>query len=800
MYTISHLLSILVAILPLCYNRPARAGRAIFVEVTPLMGLNPAPTRSPSRVPWFIWLILALHLALGAWYSVVTPAWEAVDEPGHYQYVEYVALKKALPPAGDVLVPRVGGSQGTQPPLYYALAAIPVAFVQPPEQDDFRLNRYAGAGSAEFGVNMIVHDFAAEAFPWSGQLLALHLARLVSVLISAAGVWYVFLLARWVFAGRPAPVATATAMAAFVPQYLFIGGAVTNDILIAALGCAVLYYATRLALEPARLRDLIGLGVCLGLALVTKNTAVGLIPSALIAAGATAVRELRAGRARRVVVGVLAGVLILLALAGWWFGRNLSAYGALLSRDQDTVSQLVAGLRQPAAFFANLSWASMPEALWYGFQTFWGTFGWANVGLPAGIYPVIAILCVAALWSCLLRLAWPRPDRRLRLAIIFLGCSALVLTLAPFGREVVRGQPTLSGRFLFPLLPAVSLLVTAGLLWWAPRRAEKALAALLCAGLLVCAVLVPFLVIQPAYARPPAPASQELPAGAESLDIRFSDRAELYGYRLWPNVAAQGKAVSVTLYFKALRQNVENYAIAVYVFGPNGQPYGQVIRFPGRGNFATSLWQPGDLIEDTFWVPISADWPAPALGTIGVTMMLDADVPVRLGARDSKGRALGEAPMFGRLKITAPNAPPPAPLRPAAAVFGDRIAVTEVRWPAEPIHLGDAITVTARLQARQDLDRDYVLFIHLLNLANNRLAGMDAVPRAGEYPPGLWDKGEGSLESRSVRVPTTIPPGKYELVMGMYQADTKERLPVSIGESGVVSGTVWYSPPFIISK
>jgi 4-amino-4-deoxy-L-arabinose transferase-like glycosyltransferase len=763
------------------------------------MGLNPPSTRPTSRIPWFIWLILALHLALGVLYSVVTPAWEAVDEPGHYQYVEYVALQRALPPAGDALLPRVGGSSGTQPPLYYLLAAIPVIFVQPPAQDDFRLNRYAGSGSAEFGVNMVVHDFAAEAFPWSGQLLALHLARLVSVILSTVGVFYVYLLARWVFVGRPALTATATAIAAFLPQYLFIGGAVTNDILIAVLACAALYYAARVALEPARVGDLIGLGVSLGLALVTKNTAVGLIPSAIIAALAAGVRELRAGQTRRLLVGILAVATIILALAGWWFGRNLSAYGALLSRDQDTVSRLMAGLRQPADFFAGLSWSSMPDALWYGFQTFWGTFGWANVGMPAVIYQIIAVVCVAALWSCLLRLVWPLPDRRLLRSILFLGFSAGVLTLAPFGREVVRGLPTLSGRFLFPTLPAVSILLTIGLLWWAPRLAQKALAAFLCAVLLVCAIIVPFVVIEPAYARPPAPTSQELPAGAEPLDIRFGDRAELYGYRIWPNVVPQGKAVSVTLYFKALRQNVENYAIAVYVFGPGGQPYGQTIRFPARGNFATSLWQPGDLIEDTFWVPIGTDRPAPALGTLGVSMMLDAETPVRLGARDANDRPLGEAAMFGRLKIAAPQTTP-TPVGPAVAIFGGRIGVTEVHWPAEPIRLGDVITVTARLQARQDLDRDYVLFIHLLNLANNRLAGMDAVPRAGEYPPGLWDKGEGSLETRSVKVPTTIPPGKYLLSMGMYQADTKERLSVAIGETGVPSGTLWYSPPFIISK
>jgi len=760
---------------------------------------NPLQIPSRPRVPCFIGLLLGLHLALGALYSVVTPAWEAVDEPGHYQYVKYIAQHRALPPAGDPLLPRVGGSAGTQPPLYYILAAIPAALVNPPGDEDYRLHRYAAAGSAEFGVNMVIHDWAAEAFPWSGHLLALHLARLVSALLSVVGVWYVFLLARWLLPDRPATVALATAIAALVPQYLFISGAVTNDGLVAALACAALYYATRLALEPARWRDLVGLGVSLGLALVTKNTALGLLPVAVVALLTAGVRELRRGHADRFLIGGLLLLIIVQGVAGWWIARNMSAYGAPLSRDQDTLSLFLAGLRQPATFLAGIPWAGIPDALWYGFQTFWGVFGWANVGLPAWIYRVLAGVCGVALLSCLMVVLRPTTGRRVRGAILFLGFSAFVLISFPLGRELVRGQASLSGRFLFTTLPAVSLLLAIGLLWWLPRRLQVGLSAALSALLLICALVVPFAVIQPAYARPPAPTSQELPPDASPVQIVFADRAELYGYRIWPTTVPAGKAVSVTLYFKALRRNVENYAIGVYVFGPRGIPYGQIIRFPNRGNYATSLWQPGDLIEDTFWVPIGADQPTPALGQIGVSMLLDADQPVRLGARDGEGQPLGEAPMFGRLKIAAPQATP-IPLEPAVAIFGDQIAMTEVRWPAEPIHLGDTITVTARLQARRDLQDDVVFFVHLLNLANNRLDGDDAVPRAGEYPPGLWAAGEGSVESRSVTVPPTIPPGKYQLAVGMYRVDNGQRLPPTIGETGVPTGTVWYSPAFIVSR
>ena len=46
-------------------------------------------------------LILAFHLALGAGYAIGTPAWEAPDEPAHYNYIRHLAETGDLPGAPD---------------------------------------------------------------------------------------------------------------------------------------------------------------------------------------------------------------------------------------------------------------------------------------------------------------------------------------------------------------------------------------------------------------------------------------------------------------------------------------------------------------------------------------------------------------------------------------------------------------------------------------------------------------------------------------------------------------------------
>jgi hypothetical protein len=41
--------------------------------------------------------ILIAYLALGTAYALQTPAWQAPDEPAHYNYIQFIAEKHALP-------------------------------------------------------------------------------------------------------------------------------------------------------------------------------------------------------------------------------------------------------------------------------------------------------------------------------------------------------------------------------------------------------------------------------------------------------------------------------------------------------------------------------------------------------------------------------------------------------------------------------------------------------------------------------------------------------------------------------
>jgi len=66
-------------------------------------------------------------------------------------------------------------------------------------------------------------------------------------------------------------------------------------------------------------------------------------------------------------------------------------------------------------------------------------------------------------------------------------------------------------------------------------------------------------------------------------------------------------------------------------------------------------------------------------------------------------------------------------------------------------------------------------------------AQKDGQPVTGFYPTGRWTAGEFVRDPYDVAIPEGTPPGEYGLVVGMYQADTGERLPL-LADNGETAG------------
>jgi hypothetical protein len=68
-------------------------------------------------------LLLLVYLLLGVAFSLVTPPFEAPDEPFHYAFVRHIAQGNGLP-VQDEVATGPWAQEGSQAPLYYLVAGL----------------------------------------------------------------------------------------------------------------------------------------------------------------------------------------------------------------------------------------------------------------------------------------------------------------------------------------------------------------------------------------------------------------------------------------------------------------------------------------------------------------------------------------------------------------------------------------------------------------------------------------------------------------------------------------------------
>lgn len=134
---------------------------------------------------------------------------------------------------------------------------------------------------------------------------------------------------------------------------------------------------------------------------------------------------------------------------------------------------------------------------------------------------------------------------------------------------------------------------------------------------------------------------------------------------------------------------------------------------------------------------------------------------------------------------------PPEPLIETGtkATFGDAIILEGAQTPLK-IQAGDVLPVALHWQVKQAVKADYYVFVHLLDADGNRVAQSDGQPALWTRPTSSWLPGDHILDHHALRLPTTLRPGNYTLIAGLYLPENGERLLSESGEAFVYLGSV----------
>jgi len=352
------------------------------------------------------------------------------DERQHANYVKHLMEGKGFPVLRPGS-PDLGETyQSHQPPLYYVLAV--------------GWSKLVGADPAD---------------PSSGRKL-----RWLNALIGPITLLGIFFVARWGGCSEEFSL-LATMFAGFLPMFLALHGAVSNDPLLFAICTWVLAFTLRYSDLGWTLPRALGLGVLVGLGLLTKTTALVLIPVFLVGVWLAQ----RAGKAQLIHYG---GALVSIVIAFPWFLRNNQLYGDFLglkvfqeafvnTAQKDFMIQLVAAMREaqglsPSGAAADywLNWFG-----WWTLRSFFGAFSQMDIFYDPNLYRILGLVALALLVGAYLQRrgqkeGWGSPLNALGGLLTLL----VALLFLRFNLTYFQAQ----ARYLYPAIAPIVILLATG--------------------------------------------------------------------------------------------------------------------------------------------------------------------------------------------------------------------------------------------------------------------------------------------------------------------------------------------------
>ena len=393
-------------------------------------------------------LIVLIYLLIGALYVQLTPAWQAPDEPAHYNYVRQLA-------AGNLPVMEPGDyDQDYLNEVVFESAFAPSYTIDSITYEDWQPPLYYLLQTPVYAAS-------------NGSLTAM---RMLSLLLGAGTVILAYAIALRIAPEEHWLALTVAVFVAFLPQHMAMMASINNDSLAELLIAAVLFLIVDIGMtDTTHIRaKLVFLGVLLGLGFLTKGSVYILAP----VAGLVLLWRYWGEWRDLVRAGLLVFVPAFLLGLLWW-GRNTAVYGGLDVMGKQRHDAVVVGQPRTAEWIAQYGFDGTVERfVQTTFNSFWGQFGWMTVPMthPSWLYPLLwvftGIVVAGVIWAALSdrkKLSQHGAPLLTMLTLFVLTFSVLVV----YNFQFVQHQ----GRYLFPALIPIAIGLAIGLgLWARPLR------------------------------------------------------------------------------------------------------------------------------------------------------------------------------------------------------------------------------------------------------------------------------------------------------------------------------------------
>jgi 4-amino-4-deoxy-L-arabinose transferase-like glycosyltransferase len=455
-------------------------------------------------------------------WSVVIPPFMVPDETTHFAYAQYLAETAQPPPQAPCPANYTFNCEYSAQewvalqalefgPVYGSPLGMNRGILTTVDQRTLRIDlaandRPLGVGGTSVASNQPPLYYALEAIPYwlspSNDILTrLVFMRLLSALMAAGTVLAVFMFLRELLPRTPWAWTVGALMVAFQPMFDFIGAGVNSDNLLYLASALTFFTIARAWQRGLTTRRSAAIGGALAIGVLAKLTFLALIPGAGLALLLLAWRVRPAGTQRALRM-LAVGVAVAAAPVALYLVLNVTVW----SRGGALAGGLSSVTAAAGSGATTITWHEIFDYTWQlylphlgfmnhnyfpGIYPLWqiwldgsiGHFGWLNYVFPLWVYHdfqtlvyVLAALGAIGLWRCRAAI---RP-----LLGLFASYGVMALgLLAIIGYIGARDLATSSNlfpqaRYLFPLLAfyALAIVLAAKAL---PRRWAPVLGGLL---------------------------------------------------------------------------------------------------------------------------------------------------------------------------------------------------------------------------------------------------------------------------------------------------------------------------------
>ena len=143
----------------------------------------------------------------------------------------------------------------------------------------------------------------------------------------------------------------------------------------------------------------------------------------------------------------------------------------------------------------------------------------------------------------------------------------------------------------------------------------------------------------------------EVPPLENPLMACFGEVVSLLGYDLEEDEIAPGDVLHLTLYWQAQQQMDVSYTVFVHLLDAQNRIWGQRDSVPDRGQYPTTGWIEGEVVEDEYEIPVDPSAPpGEYLIEVGLYDAAQPGYP-RLPVLDEQGQITGDRALLREVKI-----------------------------------------------------------------------------------------------------------------------------------------------------